>query len=107
MEKIGHNAPRYTAYTGKKRDGKWTKYAPKKDWILTRILVLEGLEQGKNRGIHGTTCVDSYKRCIYIHGTDAEHLLGQAVSHGCIRMANCDIELLERLVPIGTVVNIR
>lgn len=41
---------------------------------------------------------------IGFHGTPDEHLIGQAVSHGCVRMRNADvIELYERVV-IGTTV---
>ena len=39
---------------------------------------------------------------IGFHGTPNEHLIGQAVSHGCVRMRNADIaELFER-VRLGT-----
>ena len=33
-------------------------------------------------------------------------LLGQAVSHGCVRVANADILRIARLVPTGTPVRI-
>ena len=61
--------------------------AQSKDYVLTRILWLEGLEPGVNRG----PGVDSRDRYIYIHGTNQEHLLGTPASHGCIRMANADV----------------
>lgn len=61
--------------------------AQSKDYVLTRILWLEGLEPGVNRG----PGVDSRGRYIYIHGTNQEHLLGTPASHGCIRMANADV----------------
>ena len=61
--------------------------AQSKDYVLTRILWLEGLEPGVNRG----PGVDSHGRYIYIHGTNQEHLLGTPASHGCIRMANADV----------------
>lgn len=41
-----------------------------------------------------------------IHGTDQPESIGQAVSHGCVRMLNRDIEELYPRVPIGTMVNI-
>lgn len=41
-----------------------------------------------------------------IHGTDDETSIGRAVSHGCIRMHNRDVEELYPQVPIGTTVNI-
>lgn len=58
-----------------------------KDYVLTRILWLTGLEPGVNAGGN----VDSYTRCIYIHGTNQEHLLGKPASHGCIRLSNRDV----------------
>lgn len=58
-----------------------------KDYVLTRILWLTGLEPGVNAGGN----VDSHERCIYIHGTNQEHLLGQPASHGCLRLSNRDV----------------
>lgn len=57
------------------------------DRILSRIMWLEGLEDGVNRG----PGIDSHARFIYIHGTDQEQLLGTPASHGCIRMSNHDV----------------
>src|SRR5215216_1741957 len=51
--------------------------------IAHRILWLEGLEQGFNRGGR----VDTFKRYIYIHGTGDETALGQPASRGCIHLA--------------------
>jgi UDP-N-acetylmuramate--alanine ligase len=67
------------------------------DLILTRILTLEGLEEGLNRG----PGIDSRERYIYIHGTNQETALGNPVSHGCIRMANSDVIDLFDLVNEG------
>ncbi len=65
---------------------------PQRDWILTRILWLGGLEPGKNR--YGN--VDTCWRYIYIHGTSDEAMIGSPASHGCIRMKNIDmLELFE------------
>lgn len=57
------------------------------DFVLTRILWLDGLEPGVNQG----GSLDTYTRCIYIHGTNQEHLLGKPASHGCIRLSNRDV----------------
>lgn len=73
-----------------------------RDLITTRILKLRGLEKGINKG----KGIDSYERCIYIHGTAEEHLIGRPASHGCIRMRNRDIIELFALVPGGTLVKI-
>jgi lipoprotein-anchoring transpeptidase ErfK/SrfK len=41
-----------------------------------------------------------------IHGTDAPWTIGQAVSHGCIRMTNEDVLDLYPRVPVGTRVTV-
>ncbi len=43
---------------------------------------------------------------VGIHGTNSPSLLGQAVSHGCIRVANEAILRLRSLVPVGTPIRI-
>jgi lipoprotein-anchoring transpeptidase ErfK/SrfK len=43
---------------------------------------------------------------VGIHGTDEPGLIGQAVSHGCIRMFNRDANRLRRLAPLGTPIDI-
>ena len=68
------------------------------DNITTRILWLSGLEDGINKGGN----IDSHDRYIYIHGTDEEGRLGQAVSHGCIRMGNENIIELFNHISLGT-----
>lgn len=75
----------------------WRGEARDEDLILTRVLTLEGLEEGINKG----PGVDSLDRLIYLHGTNQEHLLGQPVSHGCIRLSNCDVTELFDLVREG------
>lgn len=44
---------------------------------------------------------------VGIHGTNQPWLLGQAVSHGCVRVANRTILRLRRLVLLGTPIFIR
>lgn len=46
------------------------------------------------------------KGLIGIHGTNQPELVGQRVSHGCIRMSNSDIEALAAVVPLGTEVHV-
>ena len=57
------------------------------DHVTSRILWLDGLEKGKNKG----PGVDSRARYIYIHGTAEEGLIGRPASDGCIRMYNTDV----------------
>ena len=44
------------------------------------------------------------KTQLGFHGTNQEELLGQAVSHGCIRMRNRDVTALFEQVSLGTTV---
>lgn len=57
------------------------------DLVLTRVLLLDGEEPGKNKGGN----VDSRARYIYVHGTNDEERIGQPSSHGCIRLRNDDV----------------
>jgi len=96
---IGASQPINTVFVGRRLTGEiydadLARQYPDRDWILTRILWLGGLEPGKNR--YGQ--VDSSWRYIYIHGCPDELMTGRAESHGCIRMKNRDvIELFERV----------
>ncbi len=73
------------------------------DYVTSRILWLDGQEDGINRG----EGVDSYSRYIYIHGTHEEGLIGKKASHGCIRMFNEDVIKLYDMVYKGTNVYIK
>ncbi len=75
---------------------------PERDWILTRLIWLKGLESGRNLG---GNC-DTQARYIYIHGTPDEAGLGKVGSHGCIRMSNNDVVELFDCISINTRVNI-
>lgn len=69
---------------------------PNRDWILTRILWLSGLEPGKNR----LGDVDTMRRYIYIHGCPDDDAMGIPSSRGCVKMRNSDIvALFDRITP--------
>ena len=94
--RIGAGAARGDVFVSRERTGEtWQGETRDDDLILTRVLTLEGLEDGINRG---PGC-DSLERYIYVHGTNHEEELGRPVSHGCVRMANDAVEeLFERVV---------
>ena len=101
--KIGTGLPENTVFVGRRPTGEiysdaLTQEQPGRDWILSRILWLSGMEPGVNR--LGT--VDSMRRYIYIHGTPDSEPMGVAKSHGCIRMHNKDIIRLFDMVPVYT-----
>jgi len=78
------------------------------DDVLTRVLVLDGIEKGINKGRNKKGLnVDSFLRGIFIHGTNNESTLGQPASHGCIRMFNNEVVELYNLVKVGTFVLIQ
>ena len=101
--KIGAEQPVNTVFVARRPTGEiyspaLAAQAPERDWILTRILWLSGLEPGRNR--LGT--VDTMRRYIYIHGCPDEEPMGIPSSHGCIKMHNQDVIRLFDTVPVGT-----
>lgn len=93
--RIGRDQPVGALFVSREPTGAvWSGEPTESDLILTRILTLEGLEDGVNRGAGR----DSLERYIYVHGTNHPERLGTPVSHGCIRMRNEDIvDLFERV----------
>jgi len=86
--RVGEDAELGSVFIGREPTGEiWRGEARDDDLILTRILTLDGLEEGVNRGPGR----DSLQRYIYLHGTNHERLLGRPVSHGCVRLANADV----------------
>ncbi|WP_374483358.1 L,D-transpeptidase family protein [Zoogloea sp.] len=105
--RIGAGAPLGAAFRGRRPTGEvWSaeldEASPGRDWILTRILWLSGLEPGRNR----LGQVDSMQRYIYIHGTPDSEPMGVPLSIGCVRMRNRDVAELFDLVTAGTPVEI-
>jgi lipoprotein-anchoring transpeptidase ErfK/SrfK len=101
--KIGAGAPENAVFTGRRQTGEIYTPAlreqhPGRDWMLTRILWLSGLEPGKNR----LGELDSMRRYIYIHGCPETDEMGVPSSHGCVKMRNADVIRLFDIVPAGT-----
>jgi hypothetical protein len=48
----------------------------------------------------------AFSRCIYIHGTPQEKMIGRPASYGCIRMRSNDVAALFSRVTLGTIVQI-
>ncbi len=93
-EKIGANLELGSVLVERKPTGEiyntdLAKKNPNRDWILTRILWLDGIE------VHNHNTKNRY---IYIHGSPDETQMGMPGSKGCIRMHNYDvIELFESI----------
>lgn len=102
QERIGEGLPAFSILEERKFTGELAVRCSERstDRITSRILWLNGLEDGANRGGK----VDSHERHIYIHGTADECSLGRPSSHGCIRMNNSDVIELFDKVPTGTLV---
>ena len=99
-EKVGDGEPAGAIFRDREVIGNVSELGVKAGSITTRIMWLEGLEPGYNRGGK----VDTYERTIYIHGTGDQHSLGRPASHGCIHLADPDLILLFDLLPSGTLV---
>ncbi len=102
-EKIGDGTAVNSVFVGRIATGEIYQPAlrelhPERDWILTRILWLSGMEEGKNKGGN----VDSHDRYIYIHGSPDDVDMGQPGSRGCVRMRNNEMIELFDLVEVGT-----
>jgi len=123
-EKIGSQAALNSVFVARQLTGEiysdeLAEQHPNRDWILTRILWLEGLESGFNRGSLDPDSFDKLKlnteplscdtrqRFIYIHGCPDSHPMQVPSSHGCIKMRNTDIIELYEWVSIGTQVTIQ
>ena len=96
-EMIGDGEPLGAVFRGRKLTGESGLGAQGEDLVLTRILWLEGVEE------HNANTRDRY---IYIHGTNDEARIGEAASHGCVRMRNADVVELFGWVTPGTQVRI-
>ncbi len=99
-EKIGAGEPGGTVFKSRRIIGHTSQPELSDAKITTRILWLEGLEPGFNRG----GSVNSHARYIYIHGTADQKSIGKPASCGCIHLADADLIPLFDLLPVGTLV---
>ncbi len=94
VEKIGANLELGSVLVNRESTGEMyntvlAKKFPDRDWILTRILWLDGIE------VHNKNTKNRY---IYIHGSPDETPMGIPGSKGCIRMHNLDVvDLFENI----------
>jgi lipoprotein-anchoring transpeptidase ErfK/SrfK len=97
-QKIGDHAPTGAVFRNRRFTGEiLSPNAPGRDPVITRIIWLRGLE---SQNAH------AFSRCIYIHGTPEEKLIGRPASYGCIRMKSSDVASLFDQLPLGAVVQI-
>jgi lipoprotein-anchoring transpeptidase ErfK/SrfK len=97
-EKIGDHAPVGAVFRNRRFTGEILKpNAPGRDPVITRIIWLRGLEAAN---------AHAFSRCIYIHGTPEEKLIGRPASYGCIRMKSRDVAELYSQLPLGAIVEI-
>ena len=104
-ERIGAGQPPGMVFKSRIPTGKHFAELPDSDGvdsdlITSRILWLRGLEPGVNRDGE----VDTYKRYVYIHGTNRESRIGEPLSAGCVLMRNLDIVELYEDVRAGDLV---
>lgn len=98
-KKVGGGHPVGAVFKSRKLMGYTWKGLPRAS-IAHRILWLEGMEPGRNRGGD----VDTFARYVYIHGTGDEPTIGRPASHGCIHLAAKDLLPLYDFLPEKTLV---
>jgi lipoprotein-anchoring transpeptidase ErfK/SrfK len=97
-QKIGDHAPAGAVFHNRRFTGEiLAPNAPGRDPVITRIIWLRGLEL---QNAH------AFSRCIYIHGTPEEKLIGRPASYGCIRMKSSDVASLYSQLPLGALIQI-
>jgi len=97
-QKIGDHAPTGAVFHQRRFTGEiLTPNAPGRDPIVTRIIWLRGLERSN---------ANAFERCIYIHGTPQEKIIGKPASYGCVRMSSKDVAEVYAQIQIGALVRI-
>ncbi len=105
---------------GGKRLGKWTVAvgSTANPTPVGRFALSEVVKQANPSGFFGTYILtlsahsehlsdfDGGDGRVALHGTNRASLLGQAVSHGCVRLANAVATRIGRTVPAGAPVDI-
>lgn len=88
--KIGDGYPSGMVFKSRRATGEVIRpNAPGRDPIVGRIMWLHG-QEAQN--------ANTFKRCVYIHGTPEEWRLGTPASYGCIRMGQKDVvDLYDRI----------
>ena len=99
-EKIGDGEPAGTIFKSREVVGNVSELGVKAGGITTRIMWLDGLEPGLNRGGD----VDTHARYVYIHGTADQASIGRPFSSGCTHLADPDLIKLFDMLPSGTMV---
>jgi hypothetical protein len=96
--KIGDGAAAGTVFKDRRRTGEIVAVnSPGRDPIVTRIIWLRGLERSN---------ANAFNRCIYIHGTPEEKIIGKPASYGCVRMSSKDVAEVYAQIQIGALVRI-
>jgi hypothetical protein len=97
-EKIGDHAPVGAVFHKRRFTGEIIQpNAPGRDPIVTRIIWLRGLEPEN---------ANAFNRCIYIHGTPQEKVIGKPASYGCVRMCSKDVTQVYAQLQLGALVRI-
>lgn len=115
FDKADRLVAQFPATMGSEKDplpiGKWTiqgvsrnpdfHYNPKLFWDVSNSKEAQLLKPGPNSPV-GVAWLDLNKPHYGIHGTSEPHTIGQAESHGCIRLTNWDAARLAQMVKPGT-----
>jgi lipoprotein-anchoring transpeptidase ErfK/SrfK len=92
------------------RKAEWPSWKPPTDMIKRRPDLPRYMDGGIENplGARALYLYDGRRDTMFrIHGTNEADSIGHAVSSGCIRLLNADVENLYDMVPIGTRVVVR
>jgi lipoprotein-anchoring transpeptidase ErfK/SrfK len=96
--KVGDNLPAGSVIKARVPTGEF--------WLRTRRAAIRSCRACSGSAGRKTGTETPRERCIYIHGTAEERLIGRRASYGCIRMRSKDVIALYTRVHIGTPVTI-
>jgi lipoprotein-anchoring transpeptidase ErfK/SrfK len=97
-----------TARIGRKAE--WPSWKPPADMLKRRPDLPHYMDGGIENplGARALYLYDGRRDTMFrIHGTNEADSIGHAVSSGCIRLLNADVENLYNMVPVGTRVVVR
>jgi lipoprotein-anchoring transpeptidase ErfK/SrfK len=97
-----------TARVGRKAE--WPAWVPPSDMLKRRPDLPRHMEGGIENplGARALYLYDGRRDTMFrIHGTNEADSIGHAVSSGCIRLLNADVENLYEMVPVGSRVVVR
>jgi lipoprotein-anchoring transpeptidase ErfK/SrfK len=98
---VGRDGFRWTGILTVSRKAEWPDWTPPPEMIARQPYLPRWMAGGPGNPM-GARALYLGQTVYRIHGTNAPNTIGHAVSSGCFRLVNSDIEDLYERVPVGT-----